>query len=338
MGAYDYEMRFTGDNSNPGVGGSYAVNYWFAGPTFLWVPFELWRTGIGTPDDPSDDIKLVPYMLDDAGHPEVWPGDGIYALESWGNCFNWPNPGDPTDTVWYGGGDLEHSVSSADNDPYTDWVYWIEPADLTPGTSGYDAAEAAMLGGTWDGSTEGNEIFARTVLVNWNGGVLAYEGGDGLPVDTADDGTPLAFNQDCPEQGTIFRIRTAKPNAPTDVFTFTTPAPVMTATEGDLDAIKAVPNPFYATGPYDPGTGSYAIKFHRLPAECTISIYTLGGDLVRTIYKNDPAVDYTSWDILTENGLPVASGIYIYVVDAPGFGQKIGKMAVFVEAEVLRIF
>jgi hypothetical protein len=58
---------------------------------------------------------------------------------------------------------------------------------------------------------------------------------------------------------------------------------------------------------------------------------------VRTIKKDDPSA-ITSWDLLTEKGLPVASGIYIYVVDAPGFGQKIGKIAVFTEAEVLKIY
>ncbi|UCE24578.1 MAG: T9SS type A sorting domain-containing protein, partial [Candidatus Zixiibacteriota bacterium] len=101
---------------------------------------------------------------------------------------------------------------------------------------------------------------------------------------------------------------------------------------------KAVPNPFYLTSGYDPNPGSYAIKFHHLPEACTIRIYNLAGELVRTLEKDDPATAIAEWDILTENGLPVASGIYIYVVDAEGFGQKIGKMAVFVEKEVLDIY
>ena len=75
-----------------------------------------------------------------------------------------------------------------------------------------------------------------------------------------------------------------------------------------------------------------------MPTKCTITIYNLSGELVRTIEKNDAGTSEAPWDILTENGLPVASGIYIYVVDAPGFGQKIGKMAVFTEAEVLKIY
>jgi hypothetical protein len=78
------------------------------------------------------------------------------------------------------------------------------------------------------------------------------------------------------------------------------------------------------------------IKFHHMPAQATISIYNLAGERVRTIDHESGAI--AEWNALTDQGLPVASGIYIYVVDAPGFGQKIGKMAVFTEQEVLQIY
>jgi hypothetical protein len=251
---------------------------------------------------------MVPLIIDDYGLENE--GDNIYALESWG-C-------DAT-----GSGDWEHSVSGGDNDPFTDWVYWYTPGDESPTSVGYDAIMTEWVtNGDIDAGYEllGNEVFARSVLVNWNGGIEP------------------PFTMDLPEQGTVIRIVTAKPNYPADTFFFTAPAPQMTSTESDLDLIKPVPNPFYLSGGYDPNPGSNAIKFHHLPAQCTITIYNLGGDLIRTIEKNDPTSAEAIWDVLTENGLPVASGIYIYVVDAPGFGQKIGKMAVFVEQEVLDIY
>jgi hypothetical protein len=127
-------------------------------------------------------------------------------------------------------------------------------------------------------------------------------------------------------------------NLSTDTFTFVATAPTFTQTEADLDNIKAVPNPFYMNGPYDPGIGSYEIKFNNLPAKCTIDIYNLAGEHIRKIEKDNATVPTLGWDLFTEQGLPVASGIYIYVVDAPGFGQKVGKMAVFVEQEVLKIY
>ena len=127
---YDFEMRFTGSNANPGVGGSQAYEYFNDGNVF-WVPFELWNIGIGTPNDPSDDYRMVPYIIDDAGaYPDhSGEGDNIFDLESWGDATN-------------GGGDLEHSVSGGNNDPFTDWVYWYRPEDTSPGEAGYKAAES----------------------------------------------------------------------------------------------------------------------------------------------------------------------------------------------------
>jgi hypothetical protein len=306
LGGTDYEMRFTGTNDDPGTGGSYVIE-WFNDDNVFWVPYELWQTGVATPDDPSDDVRLVSFIIDDWG--PNFEGDDIYALESWGSGLDAS-----------GSGDWEHSVSGGDDDPFTDWVYWYRPIDDSPGEAGYLAEEAAMLAGGYGADGVDAEIMARTVLVNWNGGVEP------------------PFTMDVPEMGTIFRIQTNKPNFPADTFFFTAPAPQLTSTETDLDLIKAVPNPFYLTSGYDPNPGSYAIKFHHLPETCTIRIYNLAGELVRTLEKDDPATPIAEWDILTENGLPVASGIYIYVVDAEGFGQKIGKMAVFVEKEVLDIY
>ncbi|UCE24133.1 MAG: hypothetical protein JSU74_12695, partial [Candidatus Zixiibacteriota bacterium] len=199
IGRYDYEMRFTGSNSNPGVGGSWAVEF-LEYESFFWVPFELWRIGIATPDDPSDDVRLVPFIIDDYG--ENFEGNDQYGLESWGSGQ------DET-----GSGDWEHSVSDGDDDPWTDWVYWYEPTDMSPGEAGYLANEADMLAGTWDFDLISNEVMARTVLVNWDGGIEP------------------PFTQDCPEQGTIFMISTIK-EQPRDTFTFTAQA-TPTITTGD---------------------------------------------------------------------------------------------------------
>jgi hypothetical protein len=159
----------------------------------------------------------------------------------------------------------------------------------------------------------------RMVLVNWNGGTLP------------------PYDQAMPEEGTIFRIVTYKANTPADTFTFSAPAPAYAAEEEGLDAIKAVPNPFYLYGPYDPAVGNYQIKFHHLPKVCTISIYNLAGDFISQINKNDET-PFATWNLQSDGRIPVASGIYIYVVDAPGFGTKIGKLAVFYEQEVLTIY
>jgi hypothetical protein len=121
-----------------------------------------------------------------------------------------------------------------------------------------------------------------------------------------------------------------------DTFTFTAIAPVTAASgAGVLDNIKAVPNPYYLFSSYDRSVLARRMQFTNLPAKCTISIFTLSGDRIAIINKDDPSTSLADWDLLTENRVPLASGIYIYVVDAPGFGQKIGKMAIFTEQEQL---
>ncbi len=190
--AYDWEMRFTGSNSNPGVNGCYAWAAFTTGAA-IWVPFELWRTGIGTPDDPSDDVRLIPWIYDDGG-------DSLYYVSSWGadpNC---------------GPRGCEHSVSGGDNDPYTDWIYWKIPGDQTPGDASYQVFETAMLSDpyNWAGDYE-TAVMDRTVLANWNGDTTATATGGAT--------VPSGYNQDLPELGTVFRLVTEK-TAPIDTFTF----------------------------------------------------------------------------------------------------------------------
>jgi len=188
LGGYIWEMRFTGSYGNPGVNGGYAWDAFNIGNGY-WVPFELWRSGGDTPDDPSDDLRLIPWVLGDC------TGDGAadnfeYDISQYGSAG---------DGSCHDG--CEHSVSIGDDDPYTDWVYWRLPSDTTPGEAGYLEFEAAMkdIPQIWPGYELA--VMDRIVLVNWNGGV-----------------TP-PFNQDLPEQGTIFRLR-AQPPVPGLTYAF----------------------------------------------------------------------------------------------------------------------
>jgi len=167
IGEYDFEMRF--NYISPGIGGSVACRA-YGDNSEMWVPFELWRIGRCTPDDPSDDIRMTPLILD-------WDDMGDYTLENWGTSSS-------------GGGAWEHSGSPGDNDPYCQPIYWMMPTDTTPGQSGYFADVAVILAGTY--AFDGEEVLARTVLIN------------------VDAGTSPPFGQNYPESGTVIRIRTTK--------------------------------------------------------------------------------------------------------------------------------
>ena len=42
------------------------------------------------------------------------------------------------------------------------------------------------------------------------------------------------------------------------------------------------------------------------------------------------------WDLKTDQGLWVASGVYVWLIEAEGLGTKYGKMAIFTEVEQLK--
>ena len=89
-----------------------------------------------------------------------------------------------------------------------------------------------------------------------------------------------------------------------------------------LDLINIVPNPYYGSSGYSNPDYEYGVKIINLPHECTISIYSLSGNLVRRIKKDDRSSTYIHWDLKNDYGIPIAGGVYIIHIDAPGLGEK----------------
>ncbi|MCB0756596.1 MAG: T9SS type A sorting domain-containing protein, partial [Flavobacteriales bacterium] len=94
--------------------------------------------------------------------------------------------------------------------------------------------------------------------------------------------------------------------------------------ENALDLIRAVPNPYYAHSGYEADQLDNIIKITNLPQECTVSIYTVNGIMVRQFTKDSP-ITSLDWDLKNHKGIPVASGIYLIHIDAPGIGEKVIK-------------
>lgn len=103
-----------------------------------------------------------------------------------------------------------------------------------------------------------------------------------------------------------------------------------------MNNIAVVPNPYVMTSSYEvpppdvfsTGRGERVVHFIHLPMECTIKIFTLSGEHVKTITHFSTLWDGTeSWDLLSRDGLDVASGVYIYHVITPDNYEKIGRMA-----------
>jgi hypothetical protein len=140
-----------------------------------------------------------------------------------------------------------------------------------------------------------------------------------------------------PAAGDQFVIRTVKPLYQGDAISFITHASSVddAAANENLDKIGVVPNPYIGAAKwerksiYSTGRAERKIDFINLPSVCTIRIYTVAGALVKTITKDSSPTDGSvSWNLVSDDGMDVAYGLYVYHVDAPGIGEHIGKFAV----------
>jgi hypothetical protein len=94
--------------------------------------------------------------------------------------------------------------------------------------------------------------------------------------------------------------------------------------KSELDLIGVVPNPYYAYSGYETSRLDNRVKFINLPKECTISIFTVSGTLVRK-YRKDNELTYLDWDLKNSYNVPIAGGTYICHIEAPGLGERIIK-------------
>ncbi len=112
----------------------------------------------------------------------------------------------------------------------------------------------------------------------------------------------------------------------------------LTVAKDAMDLINVVPNPYYAYSDYEKSATDNRIKITNLPNQCTVSIYTVNGTMVRR-YIRDVGTDVSSgsgsekinidtsleWDLKNTAGIPVSSGLYIIHINAGEKGEKVIK-------------
>lgn len=108
--------------------------------------------------------------------------------------------------------------------------------------------------------------------------------------------------------------------------------------DSTVAGIHVVPNPFvgksapnFGFTPTQDNPSTERIVFVNLPVESTIRIYTLTGDLITTVSNEQVGAQWkttASWDLITDNMQTIVTGLYLYVVEAPGEDDFIGKFAV----------
>jgi len=113
-----------------------------------------------------------------------------------------------------------------------------------------------------------------------------------------------------------------------------------TEPETAVGDVYVVPNPYdarYQLGTFQAAAGeplpgfAENVVFYGLPANATIIVYTLDGVQIKRIEhvaaEGTAGQGTEAWDLTTDTGLPIVSGVYIYAVDSDA-GDAIGKLVV----------
>jgi hypothetical protein len=101
-----------------------------------------------------------------------------------------------------------------------------------------------------------------------------------------------------------------------------------------LGSVFVAPDPYREDDPED-RFGQYAgpeIRFFKLPALATIRIYTMNGELVRTLehvqQSGGVSGGQIAWDLKNEHQRDVTSGVYLYAVQTPSGESRTGFLTI----------
>ena len=137
--------------------------------------------------------------------------------------------------------------------------------------------------------------------------------------------------------GDVYDVRLQYPFTEGDVFVFSTKAELIASDKAQQEFQTppyVVPNPYVGAASFEPGLfatsgrGDRRIEFRGLPQHCTIRIFTVRGELVRTLTHDGSTDGIVAWDLRTKDNLDVAPGLFVYHVDASPLGTFIGKFAI----------
>jgi|GEM_PF-2571162 len=164
----EYEIRFTSNDA--------LAVYGYDGDIITSVPFELWNIGSGTPNDPSDDVRMIPVLRSNNAVPTA--------------TWNWGSGTDPKFGL-----------------PSSDLIYFFDPVDQSPGETSYGSFTAQCQA---DGGP-GNTYSTRS-----SDNFFADGHGDFRAVLRSITICDFAGSSSPPPAGTVIRFYTTKVSAPGD--------------------------------------------------------------------------------------------------------------------------
>ncbi len=102
----------------------------------------------------------------------------------------------------------------------------------------------------------------------------------------------------------------------------------------DLSGVRIFPNPYKPNSgdptrgvSFTPGNPTSGIVFDTLTPAATIKVYTVSGQLIRTLGPPNGA-GVIQWDVRNDDGRDVSSGLYLAIITSPGVSKSVKKVMV----------
>jgi hypothetical protein len=288
-----------------------------------------WNTSIDRPNGYID-VPFTAWVVD-----ERYPNDHrqlAVAIVEKRNSTNFP--GGKPDGIWDPGDSLNTSgeiiiILDADYDPNGQQIEYTGGEFNTPGgtvivwsdllraTTGLQSPPSDAIGFS--------ETQRAKFLSPWFNAMYVVGLQKQVPSSTFSSGDILTTNI------TIY------PYTSEDIYEFTLSPTTLSEDQRRLlfDKANVYPNPLYAFNvatSYNNGSPDEPfVTFSNLPEEVSIKIYSLSGQLLRTLGiedKSSPTSPFLRWNLQNESGLRVASGMYFAIVTSPNYGEKVLKFAI----------
>ena len=324
-GSYTGAEPYTDSNGNGGFDAGYSSDaVWFT-ESFVGT-FHAWWGGastVGGTSYPEVEVRFVPMT----GFTDL-NGDGLYSNAE---PYTWdetdPNSGYADMYLTWGA-----DYTGWNKVPYTAWNM-----DKSPPEQLHIVQRDRDDNGAWDGYRSGQWNYIWVTNQPYTGESQFDDGDDendwmynlnvsgvGVPgwytVDLdIDPGVMLA-------RGGKVTITPKRDNLPEDIFSFSTKGAATTAF--NPDKINVWPNPYFGYNPEERNPLDQQMHITNLPAtgECTIRIFDIAGQPVKTLYHTN-GTQYEVWDLKNNYGIPVASGMYIAHIKTDQ-GDKILKLGI----------
>ncbi|MBL0059756.1 MAG: fibronectin type III domain-containing protein [Elusimicrobia bacterium] len=165
---------------------------------------------------------------------------------------------------------------------------------------------------SWSASTDNVGVAGYRVDVGLDAGFAGFvDGWNDLNVGST---TTVTVSGVVPD--TVYYVRVRAFDGAGNLSDFRTVS-VRTLPEASLtvDTARAYPVP------YRPGRGATGVTFDRTPEGADIRLFTNDGRLVKTLAGNSSGM--AIWDLTNDDGTPVASGVYLAIIEKNGARKKL---------------